>query len=270
MRKSYLTLCLVLGLAAPGGASGASKTLPIGPAERADFAAGLADGMRVWPDARAIEKFYPADFKRMVDAAVEASLAKGSIDQVSPQKLAADIVPAFTAVRDEVIDREYPKANNQNVRAIMQLGLDRARAGLAQSPRACMLAIGMAKELPRGPRELIVDPYLQRMGQITADIIEQTATHPSLPPDAPDPEALNALNLEAAKALPSEESLDHFLAAAELPAARWNDDQQRATCLFYVLRLEVLLARPNDEGVRLYWALRYGGPSAPWAGRQSR
>jgi hypothetical protein len=152
----------------------------------------------------------------------------------------------------------------------MQLVVDRAKAALARSPRDCVVAIGLAKEAPRGPREMLDDPYLQRMGKISADILEQTATHPSPPPEAPDPDALHALNLQAAAALPSDKSLDALVESAEIPSERWNTGQALAACLFYTRRIEILLERPNDEGVRLYWAMRYGGPSAPWAGRQSR
>lgn len=260
----------MLGVLAAGDAAGAPRTVAISPADRADFAAGMADGMRHWPDARAIEKYYPEDFRRMVDAAVDAVMAKGSVDFTSPQTMTSDMTPAFTTVRNEVIDREYPKASTENIRAMMQLVVDRAKAALARSPRDCVVAIGLAKEAPRGPREMLDDPYLQRMGKISADILEQTATHPSPPPEAPDPDALHALNLQAAAALPSDKSLDALVESAEIPSERWNTGQALAACLFYTRRIEILLERPNDEGVRLYWAMRYGGPSAPWAGRQSR
>lgn len=269
MLRPFLTFCVMLGLVVGGDAAAASKTMSIGPADRAVFAAGMADGMRRWPDARVIEKYYPDDFKRMVDAAVDAVLAKGSLNLASPQTMTDDVAPAFTAVRNEVIDREYPKASPENVRAMMQLVVDRAKAARARSPRECAVAIGLARGKPKGARDMLDDPYLQRMGKISADILEQTATHPSPPPEAPDPEALHALNLEAAAALPSE-SLDALVESAEIPSERWNTGQELAACLFYTRRIEILLERPNDEDVRLYWAMRYGGPTAPWAGRQSR
>ncbi|MFZ3008002.1 MAG: hypothetical protein WA047_17695 [Phenylobacterium sp.] len=279
--KPCLAICAALVVLASSEAEGAprAEAPTISASDRADFAAGLADGVRKWPDARVIEKYYPDDFKRMVEDGVEAALstdgasaafANQSMPPALFRKMTEKMALAYGALRSQIIDREYPKASNENVRALMQLVVDRANAAIAHSPKQCVVAVGLVKEIPRDPRDVIADPDIQRMAKIAADILEQAATKPSPPPEAPDPEALNALNLEAAKALPSDKSLNAFIASAEIPSERWNVEQQRAACLFYTRRIEILLERPNDEGVRLYWAMRYGGPSAPWARRQSR
>ncbi|MBS0331770.1 MAG: hypothetical protein JSS35_03305, partial [Proteobacteria bacterium] len=224
------------GLSAKPAASTAAES-------QAEFAAGFETGLLKTPVYAAMKKYYPDVYARSLQQAL-----KGLEQGKSILALQADLRGVYTTL----LKSQLPKAEPRLVREM----IDIARAeteSLVNSPADCMAFVGLAQFKTRP--DLLLPPELsQRDLKLSAEILEQTATHPYVrraedAHELPSPAQLASIAYDE---LPSDDSRRRFVQIAGDLHGVTEPPDQRVVCEYMIGFFSALLKQTPEDAAALY------------------
>lgn len=218
-------------------------------APTAEDRAEVAAGLKSRPVYVAIERYFPDVFAEMVDRITEGLVGGRRMDD-----LIQEIRPLYT----DLLARETPKADAANTRNFMELGRDQALAALKRSPHDCLIILGVSADRTL-PVDILPAALVEQELNYAAKLLAQTATHPAPLPAPIGDIALQRLAAQVYDSLPSDALRAAFTEIEGAGSKATTPLQEEAACRFSTNLVDILLAKPGNQGTDAFRALTVAG-----------
>lgn len=190
---------------------------------------------------KVLHQYYPQQYQQVIALLKAASPAAAGNDQAK-----AGIEDRVRPVVANLMAQQAPKMNDDNAMALFQLTLEEAQTTRQKSPEQCgkMLTGGGQFGVP--VESILTKDEVQRDADLSAKILQQTATAPAPAPPPMDRAATGAMARKAIDGLPAQTKAN-LMPVLQTGGRPFGAMQEAAMCDYTIALLQLMLAQPKDK-----------------------